>query len=113
MADTKISAMSSAGTLTDSDVLALINASTSDKVTLDTLTTYFESRGRLGNGSVAQQGGGFATDTYMLGSNIAVPDGRLKATTMYRFQATMTKTAASTGTIVTALRLGTTGTTSD
>ncbi len=63
--------------------------------------------------STAAQGPGFATDTLITGSAIAIPSGGLKAGTAYRLRCFMSKTAAGTATPIFQVRLGTTGTTSD
>src|SRR3954471_2807215 len=114
MADTKISALSSAGTLTDTDVTALVNGGATTKVTLDTLNTYFEARRAQFKASTAQQTG-FAADTYLAGSSLSIsrsPD-RLQAGTMYRCRFDVTKTAAGVVAPIINLRFGTLGTTAD
>ena len=65
------------------------------------------------NQSVAQQGAGFATDTYLTGSSIAIPSGALKAGTRYHLIFDVSKTAAGTATPVITIRFGTNGTTAD
>lgn len=113
MADSKISALSAAGTLLDADVLALVSAGVSYKVDLTTLTNYFEARSRQNNASTANQGAGFSTDTYLTGSDVLIPAGRLQAKTKFNLRIAVTKTAAGTGTPTLNIRVGTAGTTSD
>lgn len=64
------------------------------------------------NSSTVQQSG-FAADTYLTGSAIAIPNGSLQAKSKYRLKFTMTKTAAGTAAIVINVRFGTNGTTAD
>lgn len=65
------------------------------------------------NQSVAQQGAGFATDTYLTGSSIAIPSGALKAGTRYHLIFDVSKTAAGTATPIITIRFGTAGSTAD
>ena len=64
------------------------------------------------NQSVAQQAG-FATDTYLTGSSIAIPSGSLKAGTRYHLIFDVSKTGAGTVTPIIYIRFGTGGTTGD
>lgn len=68
---------------------------------------------KLFNNNTANQGAGFASDTYVTGSNIAIPNGRLKAGTIYKCVIRATKTAAGTATPIFNIRFGTAGTTAD
>jgi hypothetical protein len=54
-----------------------------------------------------------ATDTYLVGSALAVPSHLLQAGTQFRWTIWMTKTAASTAIPVWLVRIGTLGTTGD
>ena len=65
------------------------------------------------NASVAAQGAGFATDTYLTGSSIAIPASSLQAKTLYRCVFNVTKTAAGVATPIINIRFGTNGTTAD
>lgn len=56
---------------------------------------------------------GFAADTYMAGSNCAVPSSLLQAGSMYYCCLDMTKTGAGTATPIFVVRFGTAGTTAD
>jgi len=67
----------------------------------------------LYNQSLAQQGAGFATDTYLTGSSIAIPNGSLQAGSRYRCIFNVTKTGAGTATPIINVRIGTAGTTAD
>lgn len=63
--------------------------------------------------SLAAQGPGFATDTYLAGANIVLPAGRLCAGTRYVLCFDAAKTAAGVAAPVLTLRLGATGTVAD
>lgn len=65
------------------------------------------------NQNTADQGAGFATDTYVTGSRIAFPSGSIKVGSRYYCMVRMTKTNAGTATPIVNIRVGTTGTTSD
>lgn len=67
----------------------------------------------LFNQALTTQGPGFASETYIEGSAIAVPEGALKPGTRYRLVLSVSKTAAGTVPPVMRLRLGTTGTLDD
>ena len=56
---------------------------------------------------------GFATDTLITGSVVAIPSGGLKAGTAYRLRCSLNKTAAGVATPIFQVRLGTNGTTAD
>ena len=65
------------------------------------------------NQSVAQQGAGFSSDTYLTGSDCLIPLNRLQVGTRYRCVFNATKTAAGTATPIINVRIGTAGTTAD
>jgi len=67
----------------------------------------------LFNASVANQGAGFATDTYITGSEILMPETRLQAKTCYELTFNVTKTAAGTATPIITLRTGANASTAD
>lgn len=54
-----------------------------------------------------------AADTYLPGSSIAIPQGKIKATTIYRCRFNASKTAAGVAAAVLNIRVGTAGTTAD
>jgi len=114
MADTKLSALAAATTLTDADVMAIVNGGVTTKVTLNQLTSYFESRGRQNNASVAALSPTGGTDTYLVGSDVLIPAGRLQAKSMYRLKFDIAKTtAAGAASMVVTVRLGVNGSTAD
>jgi hypothetical protein len=65
------------------------------------------------NASVSTPAAGFAADTYLAGSAIAIPNGLLKATSKYRCRFSVTKTAAGVATPIIQVRFGTAGSTAD
>ena len=67
----------------------------------------------LFNGSSTSQGAGFASDTYLTGSNILLPTSRPKQFTRYLLNFEVEKTGAGTATPVFSLRYGTGASTSD
>lgn len=67
----------------------------------------------LFNASTAAQGAGFASDTYLTGSNILLPTSRPKVGTIYRVRFHASKTAAGVATPILTLRYGVNGTTAD
>lgn len=64
------------------------------------------------NASLADQGPGFATDTYIDGSNLLI-GGRIKVGTILRWIVHATKTAAGSATPIWIIRFGTAGTIAD
>ena len=65
------------------------------------------------NFSTAQVTAGYATDTYLVGSNIAMPTGGFLAGARYRCMFDLVKTAAGTAQLTITLRIGVAGTTAD
>ena len=65
------------------------------------------------NASTTSQGAGFASDTYLTGSNILLPSSRPKVGTLYRCRFHAVKTAAGTATPIIQLRYGTNASTAD
>ena len=65
------------------------------------------------NASVAAQGPGFASDTYLVGSSCAIPAGQLQAKAKYRCRFNVVKTAAGVATPIINVRVGTAGSTAD
>jgi hypothetical protein len=68
--------------------------------------------GGIGSVSTANQAG-FATDAYLTGSPIAIPNNLLRVGSVYRLVLDMVKTAAGTATPIFIVRVGTAGTTAD
>lgn len=65
------------------------------------------------NISTADQGPGFAADTYLANSSVSVPQGRVKVGSVYRCRFYASKTAAGTAAFVLTLRVGTTASLTD
>lgn len=86
--------------------------STNHKLTLVNPSGVAETLGRLTNQNIAQLTG-FATDTQISGSAIAIPPGLLRVGTTYRCKFDLTKTAAGTATPIFTVRIGTAGTIAD
>lgn len=67
----------------------------------------------LANRSVSTVSAGYAADTYLAGSSIAMPAGGPVVGTKYRCVFDMVKTAAGVATLIVTVRYGTAGTTAD
>lgn len=93
----------------DTDVMHIVASGTSSKITLNSLTAYFEQRGRQVNSSVAQQTISTA-DVYLTGSELTIPANRLQAKSIYRCRIELAKTStAGTAAPVLTVRVGTAG----
>lgn len=77
------------------------------KITMQTFHYIFA------NQSVAAVSGAFSSDTYLVGSSIAIPSGAPYVGTTYRLVFDLTKTAAGTATPIITVRIGTAGTVAD
>lgn len=100
------------GTNTGDETTGTIKSKLSMSTEGSTLVTRVQPT-PLYNQSVAQQGAGFATDTYLTGSSISIPNSSLKIGTRYRLIFDVSKTAAGTATPIITIRIGTAGTTAD
>lgn len=109
MADTKISALTAVGTPAATDEFAVNQSGTSKKMTLAQVNAYCEP---MCNASVADQTG-FASDTYLIGSSIAIPETRIQAKSTYNVRFDMVKTNAGTQTATMNVRWGTAASTAD
>jgi len=108
MADTKISALAAASAALMADELPVNEAGTSKKITLLQAQTLLT----LNNYSLAAQSPS-TSRTYITGSAIAIPVGKLRIGTMLCWVFDITKTAAGTASSIYDIAFGTTGTTSD
>ena len=72
----------------------------------------YDTLGDLENSSTANQTG-FAADTYLAGSSIAVPGHKVQVGTRYHLILDMVKNAAGTATPIFIVRIGTAGTVAD
>lgn len=111
MADTKVSALTAATTLGSADVFPVVQGGVSKQATIAQIGAY-PGAGGLYNYATTATGAGFATDTYLTGSAIAIPAG-IQAGTIYRCLFYATKTAAGTATPILTIRYGTAATTAD
>ncbi len=109
MADTKISALPAATVALGADEFPVNEAGTSKKVTLIQVQTLLQ----LSNYSVASQAPAAATRTYIIGSAIAIPVGKLRIGTILRWSFDMTKTAAGIAASTIDIAFGTAGSTAD
>lgn len=108
MVDAKFSDLPAVVTPADTDLLALVNGGASKKMTLNQLVAYIEARGRVHNASTANQSG-FSADSYLLGSDVSIPQGRIQAKSKYWCKFNVTKTGAGTATPILNIRVGTAG----
>jgi hypothetical protein len=69
--------------------------------------------GTLSTNHATAQQTGFSSDTYLTGSNITIPAFGMQVGQLYLWEVGIEKTAAGTAAIVTTVRTGTAGTTSD
>jgi len=123
MADAKITALTAltGANLADGDMFVVVDVSdttmaasgTDKNITSVDLFTYINGRVQVAGGSVSTPAAGFASDTYLAGSGLAIPNGRLKAQTIYRCAFDVSKTGAGTATPIINVRIGTAGTTAD
>jgi hypothetical protein len=112
VADTKTSALSAAAAALGSHEIPVNESGASKKVTLTQVLALVGDA--LGNSSGSNsQAPTAATLTYITGSSIAVPVGKLRIGTTFLWRLDMTKTAAGTAARNFFLKIGTAGTTAD
>src|SRR6266446_3421873 len=93
MSDTKISALPAATSVGASDLVPIVQAAASKAATASLLRQYVGAG--LSNASVATVSAGYAADTYLAGSAIAIPAaGGWRVGTIYNCSFDMVKTAA-------------------
>jgi hypothetical protein len=109
MADTKISGLPAAGSALGADEFPVNEAGTSKKVTL----TQLQALVQLCNYSTTSQSITAATRTYIAGSKITIPVGKLRIGTILKWKFNITKTAAGTAASTYDIAVGTAGTTDD
>jgi hypothetical protein len=109
VADTKISALTAAASFLLADELPVNEAGTSKKVTGLQMQTVLA----LNNQNTADLTPAAGASTYLTGASIAVPVGKLRIGTMFRWRLGFTKTNAGTAARSHIVRIGTAGTTSD
>lgn len=111
MADTKVSALTAASALAAADAFPVVQGGVSKQATMQQIGAY-AGAGGLYNTATTAQGPGFASDTYLAGSNISIPAG-LQAGSIYRCMFYATKTAAGTATPILTIRYGVNASTAD
>jgi len=111
MADTKISALTAATTLGNSDQFAVVQSSTSKSVTGTVLRDYMGNT--FSKVSTAAQSPSAGATTYLTNSSIAVPSAGLRAGTAFIWTIAFSKTAAGTAARSLLIKVGTAGTTAD
>jgi hypothetical protein len=111
MADTKISALTAATAMADANEFAINEAGASKKLTGTLIKAWQGNILRNVNTSDVTISAG--ATTYCTGSNIAVPTGKLRAGTWFRWSLIGTKTAAGTATRNLLIKVGTNGSTAD
>lgn len=70
-------------------------------------------QGSMSNQSVTTPAGGFASDTYLVGSSILVPDGFFRVGTAYKLEFDVTKTGAGAAAAILNVRIGTNASVAD
>lgn len=111
MADTKISALAAAASFVDADMIPINEAGTTKEVTGTLLKAWVGDM--LGGSASATLTPTAATLTYITGSNIAVPVGKLRIGTSFFWHLDYAKTGVGAATRTYDIRLGTLGTTGD
>lgn len=109
--DKIISALGLANALAGPDSVPIVQDGTTKQATVTQIAS-FVSRA-LYNASVTTPAAGFATDTYLVGSQITIPSNALQAKTIYRCLFSVAKTNAGTVAPVLTIRYGIAGTTAD
>ena len=110
-ADTAISNLTAASSMADANEFVINEAGTSKKLSGTLMKAW--AGNVLRNVSTAAQSPAAGASTYLTNSNIAVPTGKLRIGTVFRWTLVFTKTAAGTATRAHIVRIGTAGTTSD
>lgn len=111
MADTKISALTAATAFADTDILPVSEAGVSKGVTGTLLKAW--AGNVLNNFSTTSQAPAATVRTYITGSNISVPVGKLRIGTMFKWGFSATKTGAGSAASTIDIAVGTLGTTGD
>lgn len=111
MADTKISALAAMDPMLDAAEFVVNDAGTSKKITGTVLKAWMGDA--IQNQNTANQSIAAATTAYLAGSALAVPVGKLRIGTWFRWRFSVLKTAAGTAACTIGVRVGTAGTTAD
>jgi len=110
--DKKISGLAVASALAGGDDVPVVQGGATKQATMTQIAAFV---GRsVWNTNLANLGPGFAADTYLSGSDCAVPaDSAFKAKTFYTCKFSISKTNAGTAAPVITVRIGTNGSLSD
>jgi hypothetical protein len=111
VADTKISALTAASLIADTNEFAINESGTSKKVTGLQIKDYIGDS--VANQSTAAQTPTAATLTAITGSLLTIPTAKLRIGTVFKWHLEMSKTANGTAARNFFVRLGTAGTTAD
>jgi hypothetical protein len=110
-ADTPISGLAAASAMADANEFPINEAGTSKKLSGTLMKAW--AGNVLRNVSTAAQSPAAGASTYLTNSNIAVPVGKLRIGTVFRWTLVFTKTGAGTAARSHIVRIGTLGTTGD
>lgn len=111
MADTKISALPAVSAALLADEVPVNEGGTTKKMSLTQLAALFGNT--LYNASVADQTINAGVTALLTGTTVAIPVGKLRIGTRFRFVLALSKTAAGTASNIFTFQLGTNGTTAD
>ncbi len=111
MADIVLDVQSNPTTPAAGQAVLSVNT-TSKRLVVTNDTGRAETVGPIPNQNTANQTG-LASDTYIVGSSVAIPPGAPRVGTRYVFRVNLTKTAAGTAALAANVRIGTLGTTAD
>src|SRR6266571_160693 len=114
MPGTKISALTAATALADADQFAIAQSGVSKSLTAGpVLKAWVGNMNVNTSGATGAQTPAATVRTYITGSAITVPTGKLRIGTFFKWQFDITKTAAGSATSTFDIAFGTTGTTAD
>lgn len=108
---TKISALTAATSVLDADEIPVNEAGTTKKITGTLVKAYVGNT--IINQSTADQAVGASVTNYITNSSLAVPVGKLRIGSWFRWKFWVDKTAAGTVALIFLVKIGTLGTTGD
>lgn len=113
MSETNLTNTASTSIATPASGVTAIFIDTDKKAKSKDDTGFINNLGDFNNFSIASQAPAAATRTYITGSKVAVPPGKLQIGTMFRWTFDLTKTAAGVAASTFDICFGTNGTTAD
>src|SRR6266568_2090483 len=114
MADTKISALPAVTILADADQFVVVQGGASKAATAGPVIRAWAGNTNVNtSGATGAQTPAATVRTYIAGSAIAVPTGKLRIGTFFKWQFDITKTAAGSAASTFDIAFGTAGTTAD